>query len=92
MRTFVMVRDEDVTGCSGVGVVADGVVFPDGTVAIRWRGDHRSTVVWDDIEGAIAVHGHDGRTRFVDTATGTGPYGSRPTVEVGAHPGDTEGP
>ena len=65
MRTFIMVRDEDVSGVSGTGVVADGVVFPDGTVAIRWRGDARSTVVWATLAEAEAVHGHDGRTRFI---------------------------
>lgn len=71
MRQFVMVRDEDTTGYSGTGEVADGVVFPDGTTVIRWRGDHRSTVVWADLEEARAVHGHDGRTRFVDTTWDT---------------------
>lgn len=58
-RVFTMLRDEDV---SGVGVVADGVEFPDGAVVIRWRGRHQSTVVWPSVEDAIHVHGHDGRT------------------------------
>ena len=65
MQPFTMVRDDDVTGYSGTGEVADGVVFPDGVVVIRWRGEHRSTVVWDGLDAARAVHGHDGRTRFV---------------------------
>jgi hypothetical protein len=64
MRTFSMVRSEDVTGFSGTGIVADGVEFDDGTTVIRWRGDHKSTVVWDSMESAIRVHGHDGRTVF----------------------------
>jgi hypothetical protein len=65
MRTFSMHRDEDVTGFSGTGVVAQGVLFEDGTVAIRWFGQHCSTVVWDTLTDAMVVHGHDGRTRFV---------------------------
>lgn len=67
-RVFTMERDDDVTGYSGTGTVADGVEFPDGTVVIRWRGGHRSTVVWDSMASAYAVHGHDGRTRFVGAA------------------------
>jgi hypothetical protein len=60
---FLLVREEDVSGVSGTGVVAEGVQFSDGKVALRWRGDKASTVVWDSIEDAMAIHGHDGKTR-----------------------------
>lgn len=36
MEIFELVRNNDVTGISGVGVVAEGVIFSDGTVALRW--------------------------------------------------------
>lgn len=36
-RTFVLYRDTDVTGISGTGPVADGVVYPDGVTVMRWR-------------------------------------------------------
>lgn len=68
MRPFLMVRDEDETGISGTGVVAEGVEFLDGTVVIRWQthGDaYHSTVVWTSLADAEAIHGHGGRTRFV---------------------------
>lgn len=58
-------RDHDHSGISGVGVVADGAQFPDGTVALRWRGPHASTVLWASLDDAIAVHGHNGATRVV---------------------------
>lgn len=67
VRTFEFQRDRDLTGVSGTGVVADGVVFDDGVAVVRWRGDRRSTVVWSSVEEAIAVHGHDGATRLVWT-------------------------
>lgn len=67
MRTFNVIRHEDVTGVSGIGIVAEGVEFHDGTVAFRWRGAHRSTVVWESMMGVVAVHGHDGRTEFRPT-------------------------
>ncbi len=69
MRGFVLQRDVDVSGVSGTGVVAEGVEFTDGRVAIRWIvGEHRSTVTWDSIDAVTAIHGHDGATqiRWVD--------------------------
>jgi len=65
VRLFELHRDEDPTGVSGPGIVASGVEFDDGTVVIRWRSEHASTVVWDTIADAVAVHGHVGKTRFV---------------------------
>lgn len=64
-RRFLLRRDEDVTGMSGTGDVADGVVFPDGATVIRWRGPRASTVVWRSLADAEAVHGHGGRTRIM---------------------------
>lgn len=64
-RLFTLERDTDVTGVSGTGTVADGVVWPDNTVSIRWRGERPSTVFWESLEHAEAVHGHGGATRFV---------------------------
>lgn len=66
MRTFELQRDEDETGISGTGVVAEGIEFTDGRVALRWCvGQHKSTVMWDDIESVEAIHGHSGKTRIV---------------------------
>lgn len=77
MRRFELHRDQDVTGVSGEGVVADGVEFPDGTVALRWRGGWPTSVVFHDrgIEAVEAVHGHGGATRIVwlDAAPPTSP-------------------
>jgi hypothetical protein len=61
-RRFVIQRNEDVTGCSGTGLVAYGVEWPDGTVAIRWNSETPSTVIWGSIDEALKVHGHGGRT------------------------------
>ena len=65
-RPFKLIRHTDVTGVSGTGFVAEGVQFSDGRVALRWTGSaHASTVIWDSIEDAIAIHGHDGATEVV---------------------------
>ena len=66
-QPFVLMRDTDVSGVSGTGVVADGVAFPDGTVALRWRGGNPTSVVFHDngVESVEAIHGHGGATAEV---------------------------
>lgn len=64
-RRFRLVRDVDVTGVTGTGPVADGVMWPDGTASVRWRGDHPSIVFWDrGWESVERIHGHGGHTRI----------------------------
>ena len=68
MRRFELHRDEDVSGVSGCGVVAEGVAFSaGGPVALRWLSDWPTSVVFHDrgVESLEAVHGHNGRTRIV---------------------------
>lgn len=64
MRRFRLVRDQDISGVSGLGHVADGVLFEDGKVVTRWRAKIAQTCVWDSIEHVEAVHGHGGATRI----------------------------
>lgn len=65
-RRFEMHRIEDPTGVSGTGHVADGIEFADGTVAVRWRTEFRSTTFFDSIADLKAVSGHGGKTIFSD--------------------------
>lgn len=66
MRRFHLLREVDVSGVSGTGIVAEGVMFSDGKAVLRWiAGDHRSTVIWDDINDALVIHGHNGATKLV---------------------------
>lgn len=68
LSVIALHRDHDVSGVSGTGVVADGVIFPDGVVVIRWRGRLQSTAVYPGIGTLRAVHGHNGATRIVTVA------------------------
>lgn len=67
MRAFTLVRDDDVTGVSGTGVVAEGVEFSSGVVALTWLSEWPTSVVFHDrgLESVVAVHGHGGKTRIV---------------------------
>ena len=62
---FHLERTEDVSGVSGIGIVAQGVMFSDGTCAVRWFGQHASTAIWENVRDLMYVHGHGGRTKIV---------------------------
>ena len=62
-RRFIYERAEDVTGTSGEGVAVEGVVFPHGGVVLMWLGEVRSIVEWPSLEVALAINGHENRTR-----------------------------
>lgn len=65
MRRFQIHRDVDVSGVSGTGIVAEGVQFATGKVAVHWLGDYPSIATWDSIDHAEHIHGHAGMSRFV---------------------------
>lgn len=62
-RRFVLDRQIDVSGVSGLGIVAEGVQFSDGHCAVHWLGDWPTTTSHYSIESVIAVHGHEGKTK-----------------------------
>lgn len=62
MRAFDLVRHEDETGVSGTGRVAEGVVFDDGSVVMRWLTAIRSTTLFPDLQSVRHIHGHNGKT------------------------------
>jgi hypothetical protein len=66
-RRFELHRDRDATGVSGLGVVAEGCLWSDSTVALRWTSAWPTSVVFHDrgMDAVEAVHGHGGSTRIV---------------------------
>lgn len=64
-QSFKVVRETDVSGVSGAGHVADGVIFSDGTTVLRWRTGTRSTGVYSSFEDMRQIHGHGDATKFV---------------------------
>lgn len=64
-RRFILVRDEDVSGTSGVGTVAEGVEFSSGSVALHWLSQLEVVAVYANTKVVLQVHGHDGKTKLV---------------------------
>ncbi len=66
IKTFVLLRNEDITGISGTGAVAEGCIFTDtNEVVLHWYGEHSSTNIYHSIDDLIFLHGHEGRTKIV---------------------------
>lgn len=69
-RPFFLLRFTDVSGVSGEGVVAYGVRFASGKVALEWcvPGLPSSVGVWDCLEDVLQIHGHGNNTvvRWLD--------------------------
>jgi hypothetical protein len=75
MRRFYFVRQTDVSGTSGTGAVCEAVLLSDGRVILRWLTYLSSIAIYNSLEDAIAIHGHDGQTdiEWVDEEPSTAP-------------------
>jgi len=68
MRRFYMQRDQDASGVSGLGKVAEGCQFDTGWCALVWLTGKAAMSYYPDIETIIEIHGHKGMTkvRWID--------------------------
>jgi hypothetical protein len=65
MRRFYVQRHEDVNGNSGTGLVAEGVIFDDGTGAFTWLSKLKTVTVFLKIADVKQLHSHNGRTEVI---------------------------
>ncbi len=62
MRRFYLDRHTDASGVSGIGRVAEGVVFERGEVVLWWLTSHRTMGMYASIDEMVEIHGHQGKT------------------------------
>jgi hypothetical protein len=79
-RKFHLQRHEDASGVSGLGRVAEGIVFSDGKAVLHWLSACSSTNIYDNWEAVLQVHGHGGSTEIVfdDPAPGEATIEEKP--------------
>jgi hypothetical protein len=65
MRRFHFNRVEDTSGVSGVGRVAEGVLFDNGLISLSWLSLHKCVNIYASYAEMMAVHGHEGDTELV---------------------------
>lgn len=76
MKRFWLKRMEDETGISGVGAVAEGVQFSDGTCVLSWLTKIKSiAAIYGSIDIVKQLHGHNGKTtiEWIDFNEGSKP-------------------
>lgn len=62
MRRFNLVRNEDESGVSGTGTVAQGIEFDNGRCAMAWLTFVSSVAIYDSATDLEKIHGHGGKT------------------------------
>lgn len=65
LKHFYLKRDEDVSGTSGTGIVARGVILPSGACVLEWLTFHSSICIYKNVEDVEKIHGHEGKTLIV---------------------------
>lgn len=64
-KPFYLLRHEDLSGLSGIGVVAVGFVFPNGKIVFQWTTYRSSMEIYENIENLLEIHGHNGKTEVI---------------------------
>ena len=96
MRRFHLQRDEDESGVSGTGRVAEGVLLNNGWVITEWNSHHKEIITSESIAVFEKLHGHEGKAHIVwhdpDPYEEKKKNGSADTQpgEPGTHNGETE--
>lgn len=65
IRTFYLMRHNDINGLSGIGIVAVGCVYPNGKAHMQWVSFKSSFEMHDSIDALIDIHGHHGSTELI---------------------------
>jgi len=65
MRRFHLLRDEDESGVSGTGKVAEGLEFEDGAIVMQWLSHKPSITIFRNAKHLRDIHGHQGKTKIV---------------------------
>lgn len=65
MKRFYLERTLDPVGISGLGVIAEGVMFSGGRVVLQWLTQYQSVGIYDSISDVLSIHGHNGTTSVV---------------------------
>ncbi len=65
MKLFWLNRKVDISGTSGVGIVAEGVVFSNGWCTLHWLGKYTSVAYYQSIAELETIHGHNGATEVI---------------------------
>jgi hypothetical protein len=62
MRRFILRRVKDASGVSGLGVVAEGIEWSNGRIALHWISQLEAVNDYANAKVLTSLHGHGGDT------------------------------
>lgn len=65
LKQFYLNRKEDVSGVSGTGIIAQGVIFPSGKVVMEWATSYGSIAIYENINEIQVLHANKGKTELI---------------------------
>jgi len=65
LQEFHLLRLEDASGVSGLGIVARGVVLETGKCVLYWRTFYSSISIYESLAEVESIHSHGGKTQLV---------------------------
>lgn len=65
IKEFYLLRNKDINGISGTGVIARGVVLPSGRCVMEWQTVHPTITIFANIDEVKFLHGHEGATDVI---------------------------
>jgi hypothetical protein len=63
-REFFLKRIEDVSGTSGTGIVAQGIILRSGRCVLEWNSELDSIEIVKDLQTLLKIHSHNGKTKL----------------------------
>jgi hypothetical protein len=64
-RKFWLHRIEDPSGVSGVGIIAEGIIFTSGWCAMSWLTGISQVGIYPSLDHVRMIHGHNGKTEII---------------------------
>lgn len=65
MKQFYLNRKIDLSGVSGTGIIAYGVILPSGRVVMEWVTEHKSIAIYDGINEIQILHAQPDKTELI---------------------------
>jgi hypothetical protein len=65
IKTFYLNRITDISGMSGTGIIAVGVVYPNGEAHMLWTSFKSSFELHKSVDALLDIHGHNGATQLI---------------------------
>lgn len=65
LQQFYLLRTKDISGVSGCGIIAQGVIFSSNRCVVEWKMPFMTITIFSNIEELKMIHSHGGATKVI---------------------------